>query len=203
MQLRLMPTNDEDEEEKAEGNPAAEATNSKVFESPIPATSSSNYINNTHNSVYDSSNSNYSAFIYIFSCTKNTNLKQQLITCIKKQIILNLIQPMTWITTGFFSHFKQSPFFYSNSHFILYFPHILFHYWIFFFNLLSTLGFQLFLHLLFVLFIYIYLSLLQPCLPVKLTLVLVVKFCLYEAILVFALDAIILLVFIFLPRIMK
>ena len=126
-----------------------------------------------------------------------------MMSCIKKQIILNRIQPMTRITTGFFFHFKPPPFFHSISYFILYFPHIIFHYSIFFFNLLSALGFHLFLHLLFDLFIYIYLSLFQQCLPVKLTLVLVVKVCLCEAILVFALDAIILLAFIFLPRMMK
>ena len=57
--MQLMPTDDEEEEDKAEGNPAAKVTNSNVFESPIPATSSSDYINNTHDSVLDSSNSKY------------------------------------------------------------------------------------------------------------------------------------------------
>lgn len=53
-----MPTDDE-EEEKDEGNPAAEITNSNAFESPIPATSSSDYFNNIHDSVDDASNSKY------------------------------------------------------------------------------------------------------------------------------------------------
>ena len=123
-----------------------------------------------------------------------------MMSCIKKEIILNLIQPMTWITTAFFYHFKPPPILFSNYPFILYFLYILFHYSIFFFDSLSTLNFLLFLHLLFdfSLFTFTYLSYFRSqleCLPVKLTLVLVVKVCLCEAILVFALDAIILLVF--------
>ena len=74
--IQLIPTDNQEEEEKAEEYPAAEVNNSNVFESPIPPTSCLDYINNTHNSVFDSSNSKFEAFIYIYSCTKNTNLKQ-------------------------------------------------------------------------------------------------------------------------------
>lgn len=63
--MQLMLTDDEEEEEKAEGNLAVEVTNSNIFESQIPATSSSDYINNTHNRVYDASNSVPSFYLYL------------------------------------------------------------------------------------------------------------------------------------------